>query len=88
MALRRQYEKPARVLYCLFIGFVVGFDLSANFSMIALWIGCNRLHNLKLDITTQLNVGTPASHVGGDCHRAQFSGISNDLRFLLVLAGV
>ena len=40
------------------------------------------------DFAAQLNINAAASHVRGDCHRAQFPGAGDNARFFVVLLGV
>ena len=39
-------------------------------------------------VAAELDVGAAARHVGGDRHRARHAGLGDDVRFLLVVAGV
>ena len=40
------------------------------------------------DVAAELDVGAATGHVGGDRNRARLAGLGDDLRFLLVEAGV
>ena len=42
----------------------------------------------ELDVAAELDVGAAAGHVGGDGHRAEAAGLGDDMRLLLVEAGV
>ena len=41
-----------------------------------------------VEVAAELNVGATARHVGGDGHRAWHAGLGDDMRLLLVIAGV
>jgi hypothetical protein len=56
--------------------------------VVAIGIGGDGLHDLELDIAAQFDVGPAPGHVGGDGDRAQLARIGDDLRLLLMLAGV
>src|SRR5690606_20608085 len=43
---------------------------------------------LRLEVAAEDNVGTTASHVGGDRHRTGTAGLGNDDRLALVLLGI
>ena len=62
---------------------------AAGSSVLALLLGgLQLLHHPHLDVAAELDVGAAAGHVGGDGHRAGHAGVGDDLRLLLVVAGV
>jgi hypothetical protein len=42
----------------------------------------------EVDVAAELDVGAAAGHVGRDRHRPEAAGLRDDMRFLLVEAGV
>ena len=46
------------------------------------------VHGHELGVAAQHNVRTTACHIGGDGDSAKFTGLGNDLCFLLMVLGV
>lgn len=46
------------------------------------------LTDAHFQIATELNIGTATGHVGGDGDRSRYTGLRDDIGFLLVIAGV
>ena len=88
MALGGQNKKTTCVLYGFLVVGVLGFDFLADRFRIRLRICGNRLHDLEFDVAAEFDVRPTPGHVGGNRDRAQLSGVSDDLRLLLMLAGV
>ena len=88
MAFCRQNEQTARFQHLGLFVRMFRFDPGAHLIGMCLGIGVQRLDHLQLDVAAQLDVRAATGHVRCNRHRAQFAGVSNDLRFLLVLAGV
>ena len=88
MAFRGQNIKTARGLDLFLVALVFVFDPGTDRGVIARRIGGDGLHDLEFDIAAQLDVGAAARHVGGDGDGAQLARIGDDLRLLLMLAGV
>ena len=89
--------------FCLVagIGLLIGRSNCQHFCIVTLGVGVGLGDELirqlllaqirqshMLCIASQHNVRTTAGHVGGNGHRAEFAGLSNDLRFLFVVLGV
>ena len=97
MPLGADDEEPAGLAHDLAVALDAGTDLGLDAGDLGVArrlirelgddLGHALLHQ-HLDVAAELDVGAAAGHVGGDGDRARPSGLGDDLRFLLVVAGV
>ena len=64
------------------------FDLGADRGRVGIRFRLDPGLDLGIHVAAELNVGAAAGHVGRDRHRAGQAGLGDDLRLLLVVAGV
>ena len=84
---RQNKQTTGRFDLFLFLG-NLGANAGAGFFGIGIGIGRKRLKHTHFHVATQLDISATARHVGRDCDRTQLTGVGDDLRLLLVLAGV
>ena len=88
MTFCRQNEQAASLEHLLLFFGCLGLDFGAKLCGLCIWVLGEGLLHFDLDVAAQLNIGSAASHVRGDGHRAQFARIGDDLSLLLVLTRI
>ncbi len=89
MPLAADHEQPAGLAHDVAGGFDLGADRGG--ATLALFrVRDQREFGLQahVEIAAELDVGAAAGHVGGDRHRAGTARLRDDIRLLLVIAGV
>src|SRR5690242_1781303 len=91
MAFGAKHEEPAGTERLV----LQACDLGADFASALVLFALARIGNIgqflpnpHVGITAELSIGAAAGHICCDRDRAGYASLCNDLRFLLVIAGV
>src|SRR5690606_10343852 len=89
VALRADDIEAASAKRLLLLGIHIGFHFRGLAGERFLILdACRLIGEPHVEIAAKLNVGAAACHIGGNGDGAGYTGLRNDMGFLLVIAGV